>query len=59
VADVARGVIRGELRGPIETLEPGHLPAVGRSRGDGGEHPTLDEGESGVNRTGSTDPGHD
>jgi transketolase len=27
VTDVARGVLAGRLRGPIPTLEPGHLPA--------------------------------
>jgi transketolase len=59
VADVARGVLEGRVRGPVETLEPGHLPAVGRSTHDGGEHPTLDEGESGVDRSSGTDPGHD
>ncbi len=58
VADVARGVHRGKLRGVIETLEPGHLPAVGRGQGGEGKHPTLDEGESGVERTSGSDPGH-
>jgi transketolase len=58
VADVARGVHRGKLRGAIETLEPGHLPAVGRGQGGEGKHPTLDEGESGVERTSGSDPGH-
>jgi transketolase len=59
VAETARKVVRDGLHGRIETLEPGHLPAVGRSHGDGGEHPTLDEGESGVDRRGGSDPGHD
>ena len=27
VADVARGVLAGKVRGPVPTLEPGHLPA--------------------------------
>jgi len=58
VADIARGVLNGDVRGPQPTLEPGHLPAVGRSHGDGGEHPTLDEGDSGVGRTSGSDPGH-
>ncbi len=58
VADVARKVVREGLHGPIETLEPGHLPAVGRGHGGGGDHPTIDEGESGVNRTSGSDPGH-
>ncbi len=59
VAEIGRRVVRDGLRGRIETLEPGHLPAVGRSHGDGGEHPTLDEGEAGVGRTSGSDPGHD
>jgi len=59
VAEIGRQVVREGLRGRIETLEPGHLPAVGRSHGSGGDHPTLDEGESGVDRSGGTDPGHD
>jgi transketolase len=52
VADVAREVIAGKLHGPVPTLEPGHLPAPR------GGHPTLGQGESGVGRTDSTDPGH-
>jgi len=52
VTAVARGVLDGTVSGPQETLEPGHLPAPR------GGHPTLDEGESGVGRTASTDPGH-
>jgi transketolase len=59
VADIGRKVVREGLRGRIETLEPGHLPAVGRSHGGGGDHPTLDEGESGVDRSSGSDPGHD
>ena len=58
VADIARRVVRENLRGPIPTLEPGHLPAVGRSRARGGEHPTIVEGESGVDRGSGSDPGH-
>jgi len=58
VADVARGVVRGDLRGPVPTLEPGHLPAVGRSHRSGGDHSTIGEGESGVDRGSGTDPGH-
>ena len=58
VADVARKVVREGLHGPIETLEPGHLPAVGYGHSTGGDHPTIDEGESGVNRTSGSDPGH-
>ncbi len=50
VADVARKVVRNGLRGRIPTLHPGHL-------GLGG-HPTLEEGEAGVGRSGGEDPGH-
>jgi transketolase len=52
VADVARGVLDGSVRGPQPTLEPGHLPAPR------GGHPTLGHGDPGVGRTSSTDPGH-
>jgi hypothetical protein len=66
VADVARLVIAGKLRGPVPTLEPGHLPAPRRGHptlgasGDRGpdDHPTLGHDDPGVTRTGSTDPGH-
>ena len=51
VADVARKVAAGDLRGRVPTLHPGHL-------GLGGEHPTLEAGESGVDRSGGDDPGH-
>jgi transketolase len=51
VADVARRVVRDGLRGRIATLHPGHL-------GLGEDHPTLETGESGVERTASEDPGH-
>jgi transketolase len=49
VADVARKVVREDLRGRIPTVDGGHF---------GGEHPSLGTGESGVARTGSSDPGH-
>jgi len=52
VAGVARDVVGGKVRGPIPTLEPGHLPAPR------GGHPSLAHGESGVGRTSSSDPGH-
>jgi transketolase len=52
VVAVARGVLDGSVRGRVETLEPGHLPAP---RGD---HPSLEHGDPGVRRTSSTDPGH-
>jgi transketolase len=66
VADVARNVIAGRVRGPIPTLEPGHLPApraghpslgrtdAGVDRTDAG----VDRTDGGVGRTDSTDPGH-
>jgi len=59
VVEIGRRMVRDGLRGRVETLEPGHLPAVGRSHASGGDHPTLDEGESGVDRSGGSDPGHD
>jgi hypothetical protein len=56
VTDIARQVIAGKVHGPIPPLAPGHLPAPR------GGHPTLGEGDrggdSGVDRTSSTDPGH-
>ena len=52
VVAVARDVLAGTVRGPLETLEPGHLPAPR------GGHPSLDHGDPGVDRTPSTDPGH-
>jgi transketolase len=61
VADVARRVVREGLRGRVATLDPGHQPAglgLDRGGGDGGDHPSLDQGESGVDRTGASDPGH-
>ncbi|MEO8273904.1 MAG: transketolase C-terminal domain-containing protein, partial [Chloroflexota bacterium] len=45
VVDVARRVVRDGLRGRIPTL-------------DRGEHPTMGAGDSGVDRTDKTDPGH-
>jgi transketolase len=70
VADVARRVVRDGLRGRIPTLDPGHQPAGlglgepmptgpeavahGAAHGSDGE----DKGNAGVDRTGSTDPGH-
>ena len=52
VVDVARGVLDGSIRGRVDTLEPGHLPAPR----DG--HPSLEHGDPGVGRTSSSDPGH-
>jgi transketolase len=48
VTDVARQVVRGDLRGRVPTLDRDH----------GGSHPTLATGEAGVARTGAEDPGH-
>ncbi len=48
VADVARRVVREGLRGRQPTLHTPH-----------GTHPTLGIGDPGVDRTPSTDPGHD
>jgi transketolase len=52
VAAVARDVVAGKVRGPVPTLEPGHLPAPR------GGHPSLAAGDAGVDRTNDTDPGH-
>jgi len=48
VADVARRVVRGELRGRVP------LPATAGP----GDHPTVALGESGVDRRDDDDPGH-
>jgi transketolase len=67
VADVARRVVREGLHGRIPTLDPGHQPAglglghrdAGGAAGAGSDsHPTVERGESGVDRTGGSDPGH-
>jgi transketolase len=63
VADVARRVVREGLSGRIPTLDPGHQPAglgLGHRAGTGGsdDHPTVEGGESGVDRTSGSDPGH-
>jgi transketolase len=58
VTDIARKVVREGLRGPIPTLEPGHLPAAGAGRAKAGHHPIREDGESGVDRSSGTDPGH-
>jgi transketolase len=52
VAAIARDVLADRARGPIPTLEPGHLPAPR------GGHPTLAGGDPGVERSSGTDPGH-
>ena len=53
VADVGRRVVREGLKGRIGTVDGGHFAHMA-----GGSHPTLKEGESGVDRTGGSDPGH-
>jgi transketolase len=61
VADVARRVVRNGLRGRVPTVDPGHQPAgLVLLHGDSGDgsHPTLQEGDSGVDRTDASDPGH-
>jgi transketolase len=60
VADVARRVLDGSVRGPQPTLEPGHLPAPrgGHSAASDGSHPTLGREDPGVDRSSGTDPGH-
>jgi transketolase len=63
VVAIARGVLDGSVRGPQDTLEPGHLPAPSGdhhrvTRGGDGSHPSLGHGDSGVDRTASSDPGH-
>jgi transketolase len=60
VAGVARDVLAGKVRGPIPTLEPGHLPAPrgGHHGTRSAEHPGNASDEAGVDRTSGTDPGH-
>jgi transketolase len=60
VAEVARGVLRGDVRGPVPTLDAGHQPArISAARqGSRGSHPTLAPGEAGVDRSSESDPGH-
>jgi len=48
VADVGRRVVREGLHGRMKTLGSAH-----------GDHPTLEHGDSGVDRTPGNDPGHD
>jgi transketolase len=52
VADVGRRVVRDGLRGRVPTLDGGHFGHMA------GGHPSVDQGESGVDRTGDRDPGH-
>ena len=47
VADVGRRVVREGLHGRLKTLGLPH-----------GDHPTLEQGDPGVDRTPSSDPGH-
>jgi transketolase len=48
VADVGRRVVREGLHGRLKTLSLPH-----------GDHPSLEHGDPGVERTGGSDPGHD
>ena len=48
VADVGRRVVREGLHGRLKTLSMPH-----------GDHPTLEQGDPGVERTPGSDPGHD
>ena len=47
VADVGRRVVREGLHGRLKTLALPH-----------GDHPTLERGDPGVDRTPTSDPGH-
>ena len=70
IADVARGVVRGGVRGRIATLDPGHQPTglgVGEPMPAGPEAVAIGAahasgadagGDPGVDRTNSTVPGH-
>ena len=62
VAEVARAVAGGRVRGRVETLDRGHQPAgLGAGLGghhDGVGHPTIRAGEAGVDRAPDSDPGH-
>jgi transketolase len=69
IADVARAVVRSGLRGRVPTLDPGHQPAglgVGVPMPSGPEAVATGAqagagnrgGDPGVDRTGSSDPGH-
>ena len=59
VADVARRVVREGLRGRIPTVDGGHFGHIASGgAGPTNDHPTLESGESGVDRTGGSDPGH-
>jgi transketolase len=53
VADVGRRVVRDGFHGRVGTVDGGHFAHMA-----GGAHPTLSPGESGVDRTGGSDPGH-
>ena len=49
--------MREGLRGRIPTVDGGHFGHMSGGHPAAG-HPTIDEGEAGVDRTGGTDPGH-
>ncbi|MGZ9277357.1 MAG: transketolase-like TK C-terminal-containing protein, partial [Candidatus Limnocylindrales bacterium] len=52
VADVGRRVVREGLHGRVPTVDGGHFGHMT------GGHPTLAAGDSGVDRTSASDPGH-
>ena len=52
VAEIARGVLAGTVRGRVPTVDGGHFGFMA------GGHPTVEPGESGTDRTASSDPGH-
>ena len=59
VAEIGRGVVRDGVRGRIPTVDGGHFGHIASGgAGSTGNHPTLEQGESGVDRTGGSDPGH-
>jgi transketolase len=63
VADVARRVVRDDLRGVIPTLggnvgHPGEGATDAAEGGGAGAHPTIGQGQSGTGRTSGSDPGH-
>ncbi|HEX8938540.1 MAG TPA: transketolase [Candidatus Limnocylindrales bacterium] len=72
VIEIGRKVVRDGFHGRVPTLVPGHLPATGAAHGPRAERAPAGEGSvqaqaqrqgaaagSGVDRTPSSDPGHD
>jgi len=60
VVEVARGVLRGDVRGPVPTVDAGHQPLriTNTRQRLQDHHPTIAPGEPGVDRTSGSDPGH-